>query len=113
MQSRDLIEKLVSKLDLTEDPNFNTALLPPEEATFSLSATIRQVIDLIRGDKDQGAEETVPLTEQEILEDVVDQVRGSIEISNLRDKNKKAHHDYEPCLNIGKRIARNLCQTSL
>ena len=89
LQSRTLIEKLVKKLNLTEDPVFNYQLRPSEEDGFSLSITdlVTSAVGMMRS-ATGGAEESkpsLPPTENQIFEDVVDAVMGSIEISNVME----------------------------
>ena len=85
LKSRDLSEKLVKDLKLTEDPVFNYALRPPEEASFSISGLIREAIAAVRPKDDKVEEVTPPPTEEEIFEGVVDVVMGSILASNVNE----------------------------
>lgn len=72
IRSRGLVEKLVERLDLVQDPEFNTALQP--QPVFSL----RKAIGWLRG----GA--SAPLSERAVLDRVIDQVLEAISVSNLR-----------------------------
>lgn len=78
LRSRRLIEKLVLKLDLVDDPEFNGMLTPPK--TISLSALIKFTTELI-------TQSPVPeeiLSERAILDAVIDEALDRITVSNIR-----------------------------
>lgn len=77
IRSRGLIEKLVNRLDLVKDPEFNPRLRP--DPAFSLG----QIIGWVRGVLGMATEE-VPPTEREILDTVIDNVTAAIAVSNVR-----------------------------
>ena len=86
LQSRDLIEKLVRKMDLVSDPFFNPTLLPPQEAGFSIQAEIKKLIRaVLPREETEAVEQPGPPQEEIIFEDVVDTVLASIEVINLVD----------------------------
>ena len=85
LQSRDLAKKLAQDLSLIEDPIFNATLQPPTDNSFSMRALIGQALNLIRPEGDTPAKVINPPTEEDIFEDVVDTVMGSLEASNIND----------------------------
>lgn len=78
IRSRGLIEKLVRRLDLIEDPEFNFRLR--EKPAFSLGQIIGWVRDLI-GPSREAAEQP---SERTVLDAVVNSVRNAITVSNVR-----------------------------
>lgn len=74
MRSRGLLGKLVARLDLTQDPEFNPGLRPDEG--FSLG----DVVALVRG----AQQEDSPPTEAETLNRAIDIVLSKLSISNIR-----------------------------
>lgn len=74
LKSRGLIEKLVRRMDLTSDPEFNTALQP--EPVVSVS----KVRDLIFG----APEKHVP-SDQESLDATISTVLKAVTVSNVRN----------------------------
>ncbi|MGB0797692.1 MAG: GumC family protein [Planktomarina sp.] len=78
LRSRGLIEKLVRRLNLLEDPEFNVGLRP--EKQFSVGGIIRQGIALVSGPQ----EEKAPKSEQEVFNSVVVAVMEKIAITNIR-----------------------------
>ncbi|MEP4037962.1 polysaccharide biosynthesis tyrosine autokinase [Pseudophaeobacter sp.] len=79
LRSRELIKKLVIKLDLVNDPEFNGRLR--EDNGFSISGSIASVKTMILGAPEPGPEPT----EEQILEAVTSAVRSTISISNVRN----------------------------
>ena len=79
LQSRGLITKLVDALNLTEDPEFNTYLLPPP--SFNLRGTIQTYLIQI-GIFEEPEAATRPPTEQEMLDRTVNRVQGSVDVVN-------------------------------
>ena len=78
LRGRGLIEKLVAKLELTSDPEFNPDLKP--EPVFSVGKSISWVRGLV-----SDAEPTkIERTEQQILDEAIDLVLSKISISNVR-----------------------------
>jgi len=77
IRSRGLIEKLVKKLDLVNDAEFNPLLRP--DPIFSLGRAIRQVLRFVG----IGSQETSP-DERAILNMVIDEVTNAISVSNVR-----------------------------
>ncbi|MBV7395630.1 GumC family protein [Mameliella sediminis] len=79
IQSREMIEKLVNRLDLTEDPNFNKALDP--NPPFSLRNFVKKMLGL--------TPPPVELTEEEREENqfnaTVGQVGRTISVQVVRD----------------------------
>lgn len=73
MRSRGLLGKLVAKLELTEDPEFNQSLQP--EPSFSIG----KVLDLIRGRQETGTP-----SEEEIKNGAIDAVLDRVSITNVR-----------------------------
>ncbi|QIE47908.1 polysaccharide biosynthesis tyrosine autokinase (plasmid) [Pseudohalocynthiibacter aestuariivivens] len=78
IRSRGLIEKLVNKLNLMEDPEFNPALRPPR--VFSPGRIINQVREMISGEPTAVRQPH----ERESLDAVIDSVINTISITNLR-----------------------------
>ena len=84
MTSRELIGKLVDKLNLVEDPVFNAALRPPDDTLTPgkiIAGAIGAVADLL-GDKPVNRKTAVPF--EQVRESVIGAVRGSIAVTNLR-----------------------------
>lgn len=83
MTSRELIGKLVDKLNLVEDPVFNATLRAsePSPASGPIRAVFNALDSLIAGDSDEPA--PVPTPEQQ-REAVIDAVMHSVSVSNLR-----------------------------
>ncbi len=76
MRSRGLVEKLVDRMDLIEDPEFNADLRPP---SISLKSIARSILILIR------LAEAPSEADPEFIRDrVVDSVRNAIRVSNSR-----------------------------
>lgn len=78
LRSRGLLEKLVADLSLTEDPEFNHALRP--EPAFSVGGTL----DAARGLLGKPPRAQVPLTPQQVLDGVVDNLREALAVGNIR-----------------------------
>lgn len=72
-RSRDLLEKLVHELDLTNDPDVNAALRPP---SFSAKRLIKNVISR--------SKETASPVPEETLNTVISEVGQMISVSNIR-----------------------------
>lgn len=90
LQSRSLIEKLVTRLDLVKDPEFNPTLAQPSD----LQQRISSVTSFFRGLVPFGSEAKKPPpplpgspeakdAERAILDRVIDNVRSSIKVSRL------------------------------
>ncbi|WP_415221443.1 GumC family protein [Pseudophaeobacter arcticus] len=79
LRSRALIKKLVIKLDLMSDPEFNISLR--EDTGFSVSGVIDGVKNLLLGAPDPKPDPT----EEQLLETVTTAVRSAISISNIRN----------------------------
>ncbi|WP_375700197.1 GumC family protein [Pseudophaeobacter sp. TrK17] len=79
LKSRELIQKLVLKLDLVSDPEFNPSLR--EETGLSVSGVISNVKALVFGAPPMRPE----VTEEQVLERVTTAVRSTISISNTRN----------------------------
>ena len=73
LQSRELIEKLVRNMDLTQDPAFNVALRP--DPAFSLAGVKDFVL---------GRSEKVQLSERALMDATIDAVLRVISVSNGR-----------------------------
>lgn len=86
LMSRDLVAKLVDKMNLVEDPTFNATLRPVEEPLidFSISDLIKQGIALVAPDMLPEEQEALPPTPDEIREWVILSVGGSISVEALR-----------------------------
>jgi capsular exopolysaccharide synthesis family protein len=78
LRSRELIKKLVVKLDLVNDPEFNVSLR--EDTGFSVSDAIGTMKTLILGAPEPEPEPT----KEQVLETVTTAARSSISISNIR-----------------------------
>ncbi|MCI2397798.1 polysaccharide biosynthesis tyrosine autokinase [Aliiroseovarius sp. N1Y82] len=76
MRSRGLAEKLVTRLDLTKDPEFNVSL---REERLSINTIMRRFARVIGT-----ARPRIERTDTEVLNQVVDAVLASIKISNVR-----------------------------
>ena len=81
MRSRGLIEKLVNRLDLVQDPEFNELLRT--DSGFSVRKLISSIRVYIFPPEDTAGSKA-PKTEQEILDAVIDSVLSTIRISNIR-----------------------------
>ena len=77
-RSRELIGKLVDRLALTEDPEFNGLLRPEPE--FSVGKVRAWVKELILGPEPEGP----PPTEQAIRDAVINGALAALSISNVR-----------------------------
>ncbi|WP_231704121.1 GumC family protein [Cochlodiniinecator piscidefendens] len=77
MRSRALLEKLVIDMDLISDPEFNEELRP--ETLFSKDRLVELVQSILGLPVDQR-----PLTDQVILDQVVNKVSEALWVSNLR-----------------------------
>lgn len=85
IRSRGLIEKLVKKLDLTNDPEFNPRLRPPD-TSFSLIKTVRGAIRWARGTDTPAKPATAPdpdVQATNLLNNVVDRLIARIRVSNI------------------------------
>ena len=78
LRSRELIKKLVIKLDLVNDPEFNVILR--EDTGISVSGVIAGVKTLVLGAPEPKPEPT----EEQVLETVTTAARSAISISNIR-----------------------------
>ena len=78
IRSRGLLEKLVIKLGLTEDPEFNVALRP--ENIFSVDFLVKKIKELIG----LSVETSENLSEREILDATIDELLEKISVSNIR-----------------------------
>jgi len=78
IRSRGLIEKMVERLDLTQDPEFNPRLRP--EPVFSIG----QVIGWVRSVLGVGAEVDAPQSPRTVTEIVIYNVLEAITVTNVR-----------------------------
>lgn len=78
LRSRSLLEKLVARLDLTQDPEFNTALQPAPAFSVGIA------INFIRQQLGSPPPPRSELTAQQTLDKVVDNLRSVISVSNIR-----------------------------
>lgn len=78
LRSRALLEKLVAEMGLMADPEFNEELQP--EPTISIG----KAIDLTLGLFGQPPREKRQLTDEQIRDAVVDNLRSALSISNIR-----------------------------
>ena len=78
LRSRDLLEKLVSQLNLTNDPEFNSTLRP--EPLISVT----QVLNMARTTLGQPTLERRVLTPTQIADATVDTLRDALSVSNVR-----------------------------
>ena len=78
IRSRGLLEKLVNRLDLTQDPEFNANLRP--ESRFSIGA----LVALIRSFVSPEAPDQEAPSERSELDAVIDAVLEDISVSNIR-----------------------------
>ena len=78
IRSRGLLEKLVLKLGLTEDPEFNVVLRP--ENIFSVDFLVKKIKELIG----LSVETSENLSEREILDATIDELLEKISVSNIR-----------------------------
>lgn len=79
LRSRELIKKLVLKLDLVSDPEFNVALLDDTGLSFSSGVGFVKTLVL-------GAPQVVPApTAEKTLDTVTTAVQAAIAISNIRN----------------------------
>ena len=78
IRSRGLLEKLVRNLDLLDDPEFNHELRPPK---FFSAATITETIRSITGLQSLSQ---IELSDQQILDAVVDELRDVLAVTNTR-----------------------------
>lgn len=78
IRSRGIIEKLVARMNLVEDPEFNPHLRP--EPSFSIGKAINMVRDLA------GVSPPAPRTptDRAIVDSVIDEVLRVISVSNIR-----------------------------
>lgn len=82
LRARALLAKLVHKMDLTNDPEFNTRLRPKEK--YSINAAKTYVRNLIKGATKEPAKAAVPPSAQTILDSTISRVLGAIKVSNIR-----------------------------
>jgi len=99
MQSRALIEKLVNRLDLMSDPEFNASLPSNRRgALFSFANPIRQLqghlmgalrrnLTPLRRDDDSATRVPRTRTERDFLDAAINRVLGSLQITNVRETN--------------------------
>lgn len=78
LRARGLLEKLVNKMDLINDPEFNSSLRPAKK--YSVGAAIRLVREQIQGPLPAPS----PRSEREILDSTISSVLGAISVSNVR-----------------------------
>lgn len=78
LKSRELIKKLVLKLDLVSDPEFNSALR--DDTGLSVSAIIGFAKTLVKGEQPEGPASSG----EQVLDKVTTAVMKSISISNVR-----------------------------
>ena len=78
IRSRGLLEKLVLKLDLLNDPEFNTELQPEP----IISAT--KIINFSKGLLGLPAKEKKQLSERDILDATIDELLKKLSVSNIR-----------------------------
>ena len=78
LRSRELLEKLVTALDLTTDPEFNTRIRP--EPFISIG----KIADGVRWVLRQPIPQDRALTPDQIRDAVVDELRKSMSVSNIR-----------------------------
>ncbi len=78
IRSRGLIEKLVDRLNLSQDPEFNEILRP--EPNFSVGKTVSYVRSLVGS----AANEDDPAAERREIDTVIDAVLENISVSNIR-----------------------------
>lgn len=78
IRARGLLEKLVIRLDLTTDPEFNVRLRPTRK--YSLKTVMTIVRDAIEGPPPPAPEPT----ERQILDSTIDQLRRVITVTNIR-----------------------------
>lgn len=77
LRSRGLMEKVVTRLDLVQDPEFNSNLLP--ERTF----TVKKAVSFVRGLFQTIPPEQVP-TDRATLDEAIDALLDRVSISNIR-----------------------------
>lgn len=82
LKSRNLAAKLVEKLDLTQDPDFNYMLAEPNP--YSPGALIGAVIGSVLAELVPPGPPAPPPTEDEIRSSVIDAVLLSLSVSNTR-----------------------------
>lgn len=73
LRSRGLLEQVVERLDLTNDPEFNAALR--ERSMFSLGA----LLSVLRSGSDE------EVSERRVLDSVIDELSSKVSISNIRN----------------------------
>ncbi|HAR54530.1 MAG TPA: chain-length determining protein [Roseovarius nubinhibens] len=73
LRSRGLLEQVVERLDLTNDPEFNAALR--ERSMFSLGA----LLSVLRSGSDE------EVSERRVLDSVIDVLSSKVAISNIRN----------------------------
>lgn len=73
LRSRGLLEQVVERLDLTNDPEFNAALR--EQSMFSLGA----LLSVLRSGSDE------EVSERRVLDSVIDVLSSKVSISNIRN----------------------------
>lgn len=78
MRSRGLIEKVVRRLDLLEDPEFNENLRP--DPAIDIGALVRAARETVLGPQPEPA----PQTDRSEMEAVIDSVLLSVSVSNIR-----------------------------
>lgn len=83
MRSSGLLEKLVSELNLTTDPEFNSELQP--EAAFSLGQLKAMIRTAVSPAQDRDPEEAGLSPEEKEMNRTVEAVRDAISASNQRD----------------------------
>lgn len=83
-RSRGLIEKLVRRLNLTEDPEFNGRLRP--EPQFSIAALVSIIRSEVLGEEPPKSEPIEPgaMAKRGELDAVINAVLGAITVSNVR-----------------------------
>jgi len=99
MSSRALIGKLVDRLDLMSDPEFNTSLPsnrrrplfsfqnPVQMLMGRLTGVLRRYLTPLRRDEDEDGPVSRTRTERDFLDAAIGRVRGSLNISNIRETN--------------------------
>ena len=78
LRSRDLLEKLVAELNLTNDPEFNSTLRP------ELLISVTQALNMVRAALGQPIQEKRVLTPTQITDATVDNLRYALSVSNVR-----------------------------
>lgn len=81
LRSRSLVGKVVDKLNLLEDPDFNPLLSESETLSFSLSGLVRSGLEAVG--LLEPPESGPPPSPEEIREMIVSYIQGSLEITNI------------------------------